>query len=205
MSTRRTRSSSSATSRRASTPRRRCSPPTKTCLPIEPFDPQPRLAGELVELRPLREDDYDALFAVASDPLIWEQHPEPDRWREDVFRGFFAKALASGNALVAIDRADGRVVGSSRYHGYDPERSEVEIGWSFLARSHWGGTFNGEMKRLMVEHAFRWVESVVFLVGPENVRSQRSVEKLGAVRLPGMRRGGEGRDGVIYELRRGRS
>jgi len=119
-----------------------------------------------------------------------------------VFHTFFAKALASGGALVAIDRRDGRVIGSSRYHGYDPERSEVEIGWSFLARSHWGGVVNGEMKRLMLEHAFRSVEHVVFLIGPDNIRSQRSVEKLGARLLPERRVGAEGREGVVYEISR---
>jgi len=134
--------------------------------------------------------------------MIWEQHPEPDRWREDVFRRFFAKAIASGGALVAIDRADGSVIGSSRYHGYDPERSEVEIGWTFLARSHWGGAVNGEMKRLMLDHAFRSVEHVVFLIGPDNVRSRRSVEKLGAKLLPEKRAGAEGRVGVVYEISR---
>jgi N-acetyltransferase len=116
---------------------------------------------------------------------------------------FFDKAIASGGALLAIDPKGGRVIGSSRYHGYDSQRSEVEIGWSFLARSHWGGVVNGEMKRLMLDHAFRSVERVVFLIGPDNIRSQRSVEKLGAVRLPEMRRGTEGRDGVVYEIVRG--
>jgi N-acetyltransferase len=148
----------------------------------------------------LLERDYDALYAVATDPLIWEQHPEPDRWHEDVFRMFFAKALASGGALVVIDRKDGSVIGSSRYHGHDPVRNEVEIGWTFLARSHWGGAVNGEMKRLMLDHAFRSVEQVVFLIGPDNVRSRRSVEKLGAKLLPEKRVGAEGRVGVVYEI-----
>ena len=104
-----------------------------------PFDPQPTLRGDLLELRPLRADDFDALFAVAADPLIWEQHPDSDRCQEPVFRAFFAEALASGGALVAIDRADGRVIGSSRFHGYDPAAGVVEIGWTFLARAFWGG------------------------------------------------------------------
>src|SRR5690349_4195730 len=117
-----------------------------------PFDRQPCLAGDLIELRPLREEDFDALYAVASDPLIWEQHPCNDRYKEEVFRAFFREAMESGGALVVIDRRDGRVVGSSRYFGYDEDRGEVEIGWTFLARSHWGGAFNGEMKRLMLRH-----------------------------------------------------
>jgi RimJ/RimL family protein N-acetyltransferase len=165
------------------------------------FDLQPVLRGELLELRPLREDDFDALFAVAADPLIWEQHPASDRYQEAVFREFFREAMASGGALVAIDAADGRVIGSSRYYGYSPERSEVEIGWTFLARSHWGGRYNREMKRLMLRHAFRFVDRVVFLVGPQNFRSQRAVEKIGAVRA-GFRRDAAGRESVVFEIAR---
>src|SRR5471030_497497 len=132
------------------------------------FDLQPTLEGERLRLRPLRPDDLDALFAVASDPLIWEQHPVRDRYTEDVFRGFFREALESGGALIAVDARDGRIVGSSRFNGYDQAKSEIEIGWTFLARSHWGGLYNQEMKRLMLRHAFRFVKSVIFLVGPQN-------------------------------------
>jgi RimJ/RimL family protein N-acetyltransferase len=164
-----------------------------------PFDLQPVLQGELLELRPLRAEDFRDLQAVAADPLIWEQHPVKDRYKEEVFTVFFREALASGGALIAIDARDGRVIGSSRFHGYDPEKSEVEIGWTFLARSHWGGDYNGEMKRLMLRHAFRFVDRVVFLVGPGNLRSQRALEKIGAVRV-GSRLDGSGRDSVVYQI-----
>ncbi|MDH4044225.1 MAG: GNAT family N-acetyltransferase [Gemmatimonadota bacterium] len=164
-----------------------------------PFDLQPVLTGDLLELRPLRPEDWPALYAVASDPLIWEQHPSSDRFKEEVFRVFFDEALASAGALVAIDRSDGRVIGSSRFHGYDAARSEIEIGWSFLARSHWGGRYNGEMKRLMLVHAFRFVDRVIFLVGLTNLRSQRGVEKIGATRR-GLGADGAGRESVVYEI-----
>ena len=146
-----------------------------------PFDAQPVLQGERLELRPLRAEDWQALYAVASDWLIWEQHPAHNRHEIEVFRTFFDEALASGGALVVIDRANGLLIGSSRFHGYDEAKSEVEIGWTFLARLYWGGVYNGEMKRLMLEHAFRFVDSVIFVVGPRNLRSQRAVAKLGAV------------------------
>ena len=161
---------------------------------------QPVLQGDLLELRPLRPEDWDALFAVASDPLIWEQHPASDRWQEPVFREFFRIAMESGGALVAVDRRDGRIIGSSRYVGHDPIAREVEIGWSFLARSHWGGRYNGEMKRLMLDHAFAFVERVVFIIGPENRRSRRAVEKIGGV-LEGMRRDDTGSERVVYVIR----
>jgi len=140
-----------------------------------PFDLQPTLRGDLVELRPLRPDDFDALYAVAADPLLWEQHPNSDRHKPDVFAAFFREALDSGGAFLVTDRNDGRVIGSSRFARYDPDKSEIEIGWTFLARSHWGGVYNGEMKRLMLDHAFRFVENVVFVVGNRNNRANSSM------------------------------
>ena len=163
------------------------------------FDRQPVLRGELLELRPLRSDDFSELHRAASDPLIWEQHPEPDRWTEPVFRAYFDEGLASGGALVAIDRSSGKIVGSSRFHGFDANAGVVEIGWSFLARTYWGGRYNGEMKRLMLTHAFRWVDRVIFLIGPDNLRSQRAVEKIGAVRA-GTTTDAKGRERVVYGL-----
>ena len=163
------------------------------------FDLQPTLKGRLLELRPLRPEDYPDLFAVASDPLIWEQHPSKDRYQEKVFRVFFGEALQSGGALLASDAQDGRVIGSSRFSGYDREKREIEIGWTFLARSHWGGVFNREMKQLMLQHAFRFVDSVIFLVGPQNLRSQRAVEKIGGVRV-GSRPDAAGRLSFVYQL-----
>lgn len=144
------------------------------------FDLQPRLIGDLVELRPLQPVDFAALFAVASDPLIWTGHPARDRYKEDVFRDFFAEALASGGALLVLDRTSDAVIGTSRYVGADLDRGQVEIGWTFLARSHWGGRYNRDMKRLMIDHAFRFVNRVVFLVGADNRRSRVALERIGA-------------------------
>jgi L-amino acid N-acyltransferase YncA len=163
------------------------------------FDRQPILTGDLLELRPLRADDFDALFRVAADPLIWDQHPERDRFQEATFRTFFEEALSSGGALVAIDRATGHIIGSSRYHGYDANCSVIEIGWTFLARAYWGGQYNGQMKRLMLEHAFRSVNRVIFIIGPDNRRSQRAVEKIGGVRA-GTTTNANGQERVVYEL-----
>jgi N-acetyltransferase len=160
---------------------------------------QPVLKGQLLELRPLRPEDFDDLFAVASDPLIWEQHPHNTRYQEEVFRKFFQDALASGGALIAVDSKTGHVIGSSRYDGYSKEKSQVEIGWTFLARSHWGGVYNGEMKQLMLEHAFKFVDYVIFVIGIQNFRSQKAVEKLGAVRVGNTVDGG-GADCFIYRL-----
>lgn len=136
---------------------------------------------------------------MASDPLIWEQHPVKDRWKENVFKEFFEESLDSGGALIAIDTKGGQVIGSSRFHGYNELSSVVEIGWTFLARSHWGSTYNREMKELMLRHAYAFVDRVVFLVGPQNLRSQRAMEKIGGMRT-GSRQDGSGRDSLVYEI-----
>ena len=163
------------------------------------FEYQPVLKSDLVELRPLRSDDYASLYEVAADPLIWEQHPVKNRHEEESFQSFFRESLASQGALIAIDRKSQRVIGSARFHGSDEHADEVEIGWVFLSRSHWGGTYNREMTRLMVRHAFRFVSRVVWLAAPENVRSQRAVEKLGGKRV-GSRPDTGGRLSYVYEL-----
>ncbi|MEM8984159.1 MAG: GNAT family N-acetyltransferase [Pseudomonadota bacterium] len=166
---------------------------------VELFDLQPVLHGTDVSLRPLHADDFEALYAVASDPKIWIQHPANDRYEYRVFRAFFDEAIASGGALIATDVATQAVIGSSRYHGYDAERSEIEIGWTFLARSYWGGRYNGEMKQLMLRHAFRYVEHVLFMIGTTNIRSQRAIEKIGGVRI-GLRADPGGSDSYVYRI-----
>src|SRR3954469_14276531 len=162
------------------------------------FQLPPILEGESLRLRPLGADDYEARFDVASDPLIWEQPPVPDRYQAEVFRGFFQEAMESGGAFVVIDKKDGSVIGSSRYLGYDEERSEIEIGYTFLARAYWGGASNREMKDLMLRHAFRFVRHVVFLVGPSNWRSQKAMEKIGGVQVePRLK---AGRMNVVFQI-----
>ena len=147
-------------------------------------DLQPTLVGDKLMLRPLTESDWEAMYAVASDPLLWEVHPASDRYNEPVFREYFAGAMASRGALAVIDRATGSIIGGSRYANFVPDRNEIEIGWSFLARAYWGGAYNREMKTLMLTHAFRFFDSIRFNIGATNVRSRRAVEKIGA-RLDG--------------------
>jgi RimJ/RimL family protein N-acetyltransferase len=173
--------------------------------PAEPFDRQPVLTGRLLTLRPYAEADYPALAEVASDPLIWAVHPAHDRWQEPVFRVFMADALEKRGTLVAVDNASGAIIGSSRFQELRPEQSRVEIGWTFLARSHWGGAYNAEMKRLMLAHALAGVERVVFHIGEDNVRSRRACEKIGGVLIDEeewVERGGALIRHVTYEITR---
>jgi len=167
------------------------------------FDLQPTLTGELLELRPLRPDDFEELYRAASDPLIWEQHPEPTRHQRDVFRRYFDSAIESKGAFAVVDRKSGTIIGSSRY--WNLEESEVEIGWTFLERAYWGGEYNREMKRLMLDHAFRFVERVVFVVGEDNLRSRRAVEKIGGTLVRSVDRtapDGSIRRNVVYVITR---
>ncbi len=146
-------------------------------MPI-PFDLQPRLEGERIALRPLALADFEALYEAASDPGIWELHPEPTRHERAVFQRYFDTAIASGGAFAILDRGTGRIIGSSRY--FDLRPGQIEIGWTFLERAYWGGATNRELKRLMIAHALRFVPRVVFVVGEQNHRSRRALEKIGA-------------------------
>ncbi len=145
------------------------------------------------------------MFVAAADPEIWSLHPVRDRYTESVFRAFFDSAITCGSAFAFVDRQSGKVIGSSRYHGYDPTVCEIEIGWTFLARAYWGGSFNLEVKQLMLEHAFAFVDTVVFWVGETNWRSQRAMEKIGGVRRAGFHPrllDGKTYAHVVFEMRK---
>ena len=170
------------------------------------MDRQPVLDGERLRLRPLRESDWDGLWAVACDRELWARHPMHDRWQEPVFRAFFADSLEKGGALAVIEKATGEIVGSSRFQGYDPaDGGSVEIGWTFLARRVWGTGANAEMKRLMLAHALRYVERATFRVGQDNVISRGAMANIGG-RLTDRIDMTEGPNGpvphVVYEISR---
>lgn len=172
--------------------------PLSSKVRVNQPDLQPTLRGTLVELRPLRADDWTELFAVASDKELWAQHPASDRYKEDVFRTFFDDALATGSAFATVDRATGRIIGSTRYYGYDPASREIEIGWTFIARSYWGGKHNGEAKRLMLDYAFQFADRVLFVIGAANKRSRMAVERIGARLLE--ERSVNGAENAIYGI-----
>lgn len=152
------------------------------------FSLQPYLEGNLVVIRPLNEGDYEDLFKVASDPLIWEQHQHKNRYVSDEFTKFFKESLQSQGALIVLDCKNEKVIGSSRFKIIDELEGVVEIGWSFLAMEYWGGTFNKEIKKLMVNYALNNSKNVVFYVDPRNYRSQHALEKLGAKKLDNLKK-----------------
>jgi RimJ/RimL family protein N-acetyltransferase len=148
-----------------------------------PFDLQPRLQNEWIKLEPLKLGDFEALYAVASDPLIWEQHPNKERYQREVFAGYFDGAIACGGAFRVIDNVGGSLIGSSRYYGFDEAERTVAVGYTFIARHAWGGHYNRALKALMLDHAFQYVERVIFHVGVDNLRSRKAMEKLGGVNI----------------------
>lgn len=172
--------------------------------PAQSFDLQPTLVGPQLTLRPLCRDDLEPLYAIASDPLLWALHPEQDRWQRPVFKQLFASCLELGGALAVIHTATGRLIGSSSFYDYNPEQSEVVIGYTYLARDYWGGAANRELKTLMLQHAYRHVQQVWFHVGTHNLRSRRAMEKIGAqlshaIVVPNA--AGIPRDMVVYSMR----
>lgn len=140
------------------------------------------LHSELVSLRPLAFTDFESLYQVASDPLIWEQHPNPDRYKHEVFQNYFKGALESGGAFIVLDEHN-QVIGSTRFYDYNPADSEVKIGYTFFARACWGKSYNRSTKLLMLSYAFDHVHRVIFHVGASNIRSQKAMEKLGATKV----------------------
>jgi RimJ/RimL family protein N-acetyltransferase len=138
------------------------------------------LENEWVTLRPLKEEDFEDLYRVASDPLIWEQHPTKNRYQREVFQNYFKGAIESGGALAVYNHKTGELIGCTRFYEYDDNKRTILIGYTFIARHCWGSQYNRSMKKLMMDYAFQFVDKVLFHVGENNIRSRKAMEKLGA-------------------------
>lgn len=150
----------------------------------QPFNLQPtHLENDLIKLIPLAQDDFEELYAVASDSLIWEQHPNPDRYKRSVFETYFAGAMESKGAFFVMDQKTGTPIGCSRYYDHDADENKIFIGYTFLARSCWGKPFNAALKAAMLDYAFAFVDKVHFHIGANNIRSQKAIAKIGALKI----------------------
>ena len=147
------------------------------------FDLQPTLENDLIEIAPLKESDFEDLYKVASDPLVWEQHPNKDRYKQEVFENFFKGAMESKGAFLVTEKEDGNVIGSSRYYELDEENSAVAVGYTFIGRDYWGKGHNKALKKLMFDYAFQFVNKIILHIGETNFRSQKAIEKLGAKKM----------------------
>lgn len=148
-----------------------------------PIDIQPNLENEFMLLTALKEEDFDALYHVASDPKIWEQHPNKDRWQLEPFRKYFQGAIKSKGAFKIIDKKTGEIAGSTRFYDYDPAGRSILIGYTFYATKYWGKGFNPGVKELMINHVSPYVDKVYFHIGATNFRSQVAIQRLGASKV----------------------
>lgn len=163
---------------------------------------QPTLSNELITIKPLQENDFDALFAVASDKLIWEQHPNNDRYKKENFQLFFENAITSKGAFVIIDNFSKKIIGSSRYYNKNINMSVVTIGFTFISREYWGSNYNSSLKKLMIDYAFRFVDKIYFHVGNTNYRSQKAIKKLGAIKIRELPDDTSPKTNWLYELKK---
>lgn len=141
------------------------------------------LENDLIKVIPLLENHFEQLYAVASDPLIWEQHPIKDRYKKEVFKPFFDAAISSQSSFLILDKKTNEIIGTTRFYDYKPENSSIAIGFTFIGRKFWGGNYNRSTKKLLIDYAFQNVNSILFHVGAENIRSQKAVLKLGATKI----------------------
>ncbi len=146
------------------------------------FQRQPTIENDLIKIQPLKPDDFETLYSIASDPLIWEQHPNTDRYRREVFENFFKGAMESGGAFLVFDNTTKQAIGSSRYYDLNKESNTVAIGYTFISRDHWGKNYNKALKSLMLNHALKFVDAVIFHVGANNIRSQKAMTKIGGIK-----------------------
>jgi RimJ/RimL family protein N-acetyltransferase len=142
-----------------------------------------KLQNELIRLIPLQETNFEELYAVASDPLVWEQHPNKLRYQRDVFQNYFEGAMLSKGAFIIRDNKTNEVVGCSRYYDYDEIESSVLIGYTFIGIKFWGKDYNKALKKLMLDYAFQFVNKAYFHIGAFNYRSQKAIEKIGATKV----------------------
>ena len=160
------------------------------------------LSNELITLKPLQEDDFNALFEVASDKLLWEQHPNNDRYKEEKFKVFFDNAIQSKGAFSIIDNLTHKIIGSSRFYEFNKSESSIIIGYTFISREYWGTNYNNSLKKLMIDYAFQFVNRIHFHVGDTNYRSQKAVEKLGAIKIGELPDDTSPKTNWLYELKK---
>ena len=168
---------------------------TKTTINWQPGN----LEDNIVKLIPLAGSDFQNLFEVAADPLIWEQHPVKDRYKKEVFQLYFDSAISSGTAFLITDKSSGKIIGSTRYYDYKPDDSGIAIGFTFLSRQYWGGLYNKSSKKLLLDYAFQFVDKVYFHIGATNIRSQTAIAKLGAVKVNEVKIDNNGQNQLHYE------
>jgi RimJ/RimL family protein N-acetyltransferase len=178
--------------------------------PMEPV----KLCGELVTIEPLLPDHAEDILAAADSDEVFAWLPYSRPGDLGAAQAWIADALADRDAhrrlpFAVRGRENGPVIGSTSYWDFDVANAHVEIGSTWLRRSSWRSGANVEAKLLLMRHAFEGLdlERVSFRTDIRNERSQRAIERLGAVR-EGVhrhemrRRDGSWRDSVHYSILR---
>lgn len=147
------------------------------------FSLQPNLSNDSIRLEPLKPQDFERLYAVASDPDVWAMHPNKNRFQREVFLNFFAGAVESGGAFLVCDLQTGEVLGSTRFYDYNMDGRSILIGYTFYGTKSWGKNINFQAKTLMLNYIFQFVDKVIFHVGKDNIRSVKAMRKLGATEV----------------------
>lgn len=150
---------------------------------ISPVNIQPELERENILLSPLQESDFDTLYAAASDPKIWEQHPNKERWQKEIFKTFFEGSIQSKGAFKIIDKRNNSVIGSTRFYDFSEQENSIQIGYTFYKTEYWGKGTNNLVKAIMLDYIFNYVSKVYFHIGEKNIRSQKAIVKLGAIKV----------------------
>lgn len=163
---------------------------------------QPTLANEIITIKPIQKEDFEALFAIASDELLWEQHPNKDRYKKEEFQLFFENAIQSKGAFIVINNKTNEIIGSSRYYEFNEVEKSIVIGYTFISRAFWGKNYNSSLKELMINYAFQFVNKVYFHVGETNYRSQKAVEKLGAIKIGEIKSENLSKINWVYQLKK---
>ncbi|KAA0126945.1 GNAT family N-acetyltransferase [Chryseobacterium sp. SN22] len=147
------------------------------------FSVQAVLENEQYQLIPLQKGDFESLYQVAADPEVWKQHPNKDRYRREVFENFFQGAIESRGAFKIVEKATGDILGSTRFYDFDDDQNSIFIGYTFYGTKSWGKKVNPQIKKLMLDYIFQFVDTVYFHVGKDNIRSRTAMERLGAENL----------------------
>lgn len=163
---------------------------------------QPTISNELITIKPLQENNFESLFTIASDQLLWEQHPNNDRYKKEVFQLFFENAIQSKGAFIVINNKTNEIIGSSRYYEFNEVEKSIVIGYTFISRAFWGKNYNSSLKELMINYAFQFVNKVYFHVGETNYRSQKAVEKLGAIKIGEIKSENLSKINWVYQLKK---
>ena len=139
------------------------------------------LENESISLFQIKEKDFEQLYLVASDPTIWAQHPENDRWKKEKFSIFFIKGLQNRYGfLLIVEKFTNQIIGSTRFYSYDKIDKAIRIGFTFISKKYWGTSINFQVKKIMLNYAFQYLDKVYFDIGANNFRSRKAVEKIGA-------------------------